>query len=51
MKAPVGEEEEEDEVRTAVLGAKSRCLAPGEGPDGLWKARWGVARWAFTEAH
>ena len=29
------EEEEEHEVRTAVLAAKSRCLAPGEGPGGL----------------
>ena len=51
MEAPVGEEEEEDEVRMAVLAAKSRYLAPGEGPGGLWMAGWGVARWAFTEAH
>ena len=33
--APVGEEEEEDEVRTVVLAAWPQCLAPGEGPGGL----------------
>ena len=51
MEAPVGEEEEEDEVRTAVLVARSRCLAPGEGPGGLQTVGWEVACWALAEAH
>ena len=52
LEAPVGEEEEEeDDVRTAVLAVRSRCLAPGEGPGGQWTAEWGAARWAYAEAH
>ena len=48
--APV-EEEEEDGARMAALAVKPRCLAPGEGPGGLWTAEWGAARWAYAEAH
>ena len=51
MGAPLEEEEEEDGERMAVLAVKPRCLAPGKGPGGLWMAGWGVARWAYAEAH
>ena len=49
--APVEEDEEEDGERMAALAVKPRCLAPGEGPGGLWTAEWGAARWAYAEAH
>ena len=50
MEAPVGEEEE-DRVHKVVLSVKLRCLAPGEGPGGLWTAGWGAERCAYIEAH
>ena len=50
LEALVGQEEE-DGVRMAALAVKPRCLAPGEGPGGLWTAGWGAARWAYAEAH
>ena len=48
--ALVGEEEEVG-VHMVVLAAKSWCLAPGEGPRGLWTAEWGAEGWAYAEAH
>ena len=50
MEAPVGEEEE-DGVHLVVLAVKIRCLAPGEGPGGLWTVGWEVERRAYVEAH
>ena len=50
LEAPVGEEEE-DGVHLVVLAARPLCLAPGEGPGGLWTAGWEAACWAYAEAH
>ena len=50
LEAPVGEEEE-DELRMEVQAARPQCLAPGEGPGGLWAAEWGAERWACAGAH
>ena len=50
MEASVGEEEE-DRVHIVVLAVKLRCLAPGEGPGGLWTAGWRAECWVYVEAH
>ena len=50
LEAPVGEEEE-DGGHMVVLAARLWCLAPGEGPGGLWMAEWGVEYWVYAEAY
>ena len=50
LEAPVGAKEEVG-VHMVVQAVKLQCLAPGEGPGGLWTARWGVERWAYAVAH
>ena len=50
LEAPVGEEEE-DEVHMVVLAVMPRCLAPGEGPGGLWTAGRGAERCAYAVTH
>ena len=51
LEAPVGEEEEEDGVHMVVLAARPLCLAPDEGPGGLWMEGWGAERWAYAVTH